>query len=74
MTAAQKQEASRRRKDGESVADLAGSKGVKMGRKPILTPHQNKEARERIANGEKTRDLAASYGVSRSTISRLCHG
>lgn len=50
---------------------IARAKGVKMGRKPKLTPHQIKEARQRIAKGEKTRDLAASYGVSRSTISRL---
>ena len=50
---------------------IARAKGVKMGRKPILTAHQIEEARQRIAKGEKTRDLARSYGVSRSTISRL---
>jgi DNA invertase Pin-like site-specific DNA recombinase len=50
---------------------LAMAKGVRMGRKPKLTPHQQKEARQRLAKGEATRDLAASYGVSRSTISRL---
>jgi DNA invertase Pin-like site-specific DNA recombinase len=50
---------------------LARAKGVKMGRKPILTPHQMQEARRRLAEGETTRDLAKSYGVSRSTISRL---
>jgi DNA invertase Pin-like site-specific DNA recombinase len=50
---------------------IAQGKGVKMGRKPKLTPHQIKEARQRLANGEKTRDLANSYGVSVSTISRL---
>jgi DNA invertase Pin-like site-specific DNA recombinase len=50
---------------------IAQGKGVKMGRKPKLTPHQMQEARQRLAKGEKTRDLAASYGVSRSTISRL---
>lgn len=50
---------------------IARAKGVKMGRKPKLTPHQIKEARQRIAKGETTRDLAKSYGVSRSTISRL---
>jgi DNA invertase Pin-like site-specific DNA recombinase len=50
---------------------IARAKGVRMGRKPKLTPHQIKEARQRIAKGEKTRDLANSYGVSRSTISRL---
>ncbi len=50
---------------------LAQAKGVRMGRKPILTPHQKTEARQRIAKGETTRDLAKSYGVSVSTISRL---
>lgn len=50
---------------------IARAKGVRMGRKPKLTPHQMTEARQRIAKGESTRDLAKSYGVSVSTISRL---
>jgi DNA invertase Pin-like site-specific DNA recombinase len=50
---------------------IAQAKGVRMGRKPKLTPHQKEEARRRIAKGESTRDLAKSYGVSVSTISRL---
>jgi DNA invertase Pin-like site-specific DNA recombinase len=50
---------------------IAQGKGVRMGRKPKLTPHQVEEARRRIAKGETTRDLAKSYGVSVSTISRL---
>ena len=50
---------------------IAQAKGVRMGRKPILTLHQKTEARRRIAKGETTRDLAKSYGVSVSTISRL---
>jgi DNA invertase Pin-like site-specific DNA recombinase len=50
---------------------LARDKGVKMGRKPILTQHQREEARARLAKGEGTRVLAKSYGVSRSTIARL---
>ena len=50
---------------------LAQAKGVRMGRKPKLTPHQKTEARRRIAKGESTRDLAKSYGVSVSTIERL---
>jgi DNA invertase Pin-like site-specific DNA recombinase len=50
---------------------IARGKGVKMGRKPILTPRQIKEARGRLAEGATTRDLAKSYGVSRSTLSRL---
>jgi DNA invertase Pin-like site-specific DNA recombinase len=50
---------------------IARAKGVRMGRKPKLIPHQIKEARQRIAKGETTRDLAKSYSVSVSTISRL---
>ena len=50
---------------------IARAKGVKMGRKPILTPYQTKEARQRIAKGEKTREVAKVFNVSISTISRL---
>jgi DNA invertase Pin-like site-specific DNA recombinase len=50
---------------------IARDKGVRMGRKPILTAHQNEEARRRLAEGATTRELAKSYGVSRSTIGRL---
>ena len=50
---------------------VARAKGVKMGRKPILTPHQQEEARGRVAKGEAPRDVAKSYNVSRSTIARL---
>jgi len=38
--------------------------GIRMGRKPKLTPHQTKEARQRLAKGEPTRDLAKSYGTA----------
>ena len=50
---------------------IAQGKGIRMGRKPKLTPHQMTEARQRLAKGETTRALAKSYGVSVSTISRL---
>src|SRR5271165_6062131 len=50
---------------------IARAKGVKMGRKPILTPYQIKEARQRIAKGEPTREVAKAFNVSISTISRL---
>jgi DNA invertase Pin-like site-specific DNA recombinase len=49
----------------------AKAKGVKFGRKPILTPHQQRAARQRIAVGETQRSVARSYNVSQSTISRL---
>jgi len=45
--------------------------GVKMGRKPLLTPHQIAEIRGRKAGGESVRFLARSYGVSPNTISRV---
>jgi DNA invertase Pin-like site-specific DNA recombinase len=45
--------------------------GVKMGRKPLLTPHQIAEIRGRKAAGESVRFLARSYGVSPNTISRV---
>jgi len=50
---------------------IARAKGVKMGRKPKLTPYQIKEARQRIAKGERTREVAKVFNVSVSTISRL---
>ena len=49
----------------------AKAKGVKFGRKPILTPHQQQEARKRLDAGETQRSVARSYNVSQSTISRL---
>jgi DNA invertase Pin-like site-specific DNA recombinase len=50
----------------------AVARGVKLGRKPKLTPHQAKEAiRRRDAGEETVRDIARSYNVSHSTISRL---
>ena len=45
--------------------------GVKMGRKPLLSPHQIAEIRGRKAGGESVRFLARSYGVSPNTISRV---
>jgi DNA invertase Pin-like site-specific DNA recombinase len=49
----------------------AKAKGVKFGRKPILTRHQRKEARKRLESGETQRSVARSYNVSQSMISRL---
>jgi DNA invertase Pin-like site-specific DNA recombinase len=49
----------------------AKANGVKMGRKPKLTPHQQKEARKRIDDGETQRSVARSYNVSQTIISRL---
>ena len=50
----------------------AAARGVKLGRRPKLTPHQMKEATRRRDRGEETlREIARSYNVSHSTISRL---
>jgi len=51
--------------------ERAKARGVKMGRKPKLTPHQKHEALRRKENGEAVREIARSYNVHNSTISRL---
>lgn len=49
----------------------AKARGVRLGRKPKLTPHQQREAATRRAHGEPVTEIARSYNVSHSTISRL---
>ncbi len=49
----------------------AVARGVKLGRKPKLTPHQIKEVLRRKENGEAVREIARSYNVHNSTISRI---
>ena len=49
----------------------AVARGVKLGRKPKLTPHQIKEVLCRKKNGEAMREIARSYNVHNSTISRV---
>jgi DNA invertase Pin-like site-specific DNA recombinase len=51
--------------------ERAKERGVKLGRRPKLTPHQQQEARKRRKDGEPIRDIARSYNVHNSTISRL---
>ena len=51
--------------------ERAKARGVKMGRKPKLTPHQQAEAIKRRDAGEPMRDIGKSFNVSHSTISRL---
>lgn len=51
--------------------DRARARGVRMGRKPKLTPHQRQEALARREAGENVTDIARSYAVAHSTISRL---
>jgi DNA invertase Pin-like site-specific DNA recombinase len=60
-----------RARTGEGRA-RAVANGVKLGRKPKLTPHQQNEARQRVtAANETLREIARSYNVHNSTISRL---
>jgi len=52
--------------------ERAKGRGVKMGRKPKLTPHQQREAiKRRDVDGEPIRDITRTYNVHNSTISRL---
>src|SRR5262245_61862343 len=51
--------------------ERAKARGVRLGRRPKLTPHQRQEAVARRAAGEPLVDIARSFAVSHSTISRL---
>ena len=45
--------------------ERAKARGVKMGRKPKLTPHQRQEALKRLLAGEETtREIGRSYNVN----------
>jgi DNA invertase Pin-like site-specific DNA recombinase len=59
-----------RSRTGEGRA-RAKARGVKMGRKPKLTPHQRAEAIRRRDDGEAVREIARTFDVHHSTISRL---
>ena len=60
-----------RARTGEGRA-RAVARGVRLGRKPKLTPHQQKEAIARRERGEETlAEIGRSYNVSGWTISRL---
>lgn len=51
--------------------EIARSKNVKFGRKPILSTKQQQVVRDRLANGESCRQIAKDFRVSPATISRL---
>ena len=51
--------------------ERAKARGMKMGRKPKLTPHQQREALKRRDSGESVREIARSFNVHHATISRL---
>ena len=60
-----------RTRTGEGRA-RAKALGVKLGRKPKLTPHQKREAIARRERGDETlAEIGRSYNVSGWTISRL---
>jgi len=49
--------------------------GVRLGRKPKLTPHQIREViRRRRVNGETLSDIAKTYNVNHTTIMRIVAG
>ena len=49
----------------------AKARGVKMGRKPILTAAQTAHARKLVGQGERPADVAKVLGVSRRTVYRV---
>ena len=51
--------------------ERAKARGVVLGRKPKLSPHQRREALALREAGEILTDIARTYNVSHSTISRL---
>ena len=55
----------------ELIRARAKARGVRLGRRPKLTPYQKREALNRRAQGEPLTEIARSYNVSHSTISRL---
>ena len=59
-----------RARTGEGRA-RAMARGVKLGRKPKLTPHQQQARRGAPRQGRAVREIARSYNVHNSTISRL---
>ncbi len=51
--------------------ERAKARGVHLGRKPKLTPHQRREALARREAGESVSEIARSYAVHHTTICRL---
>lgn len=50
--------------------EAAKKRGVKLGRRPALSPQQIKHAWQLVANGEPMRTVAETMGVDRSTLFR----
>ena len=58
----------RRANEGRAAAK---ARGVKFGRKPVLTAHQRSLALERLARGDTARAIGKDMGVAHTTITRL---
>ena len=58
-----------RARTGEGRA-RAKARGVKLGRKPKLTPHQQREARQRRENGEVVREIERGLRASSAENAR----
>ena len=49
----------------------AKARGVKFGRRTVLTPYQQAEALQPLEGGDTQHTVAALFDVSQATISRL---
>jgi DNA invertase Pin-like site-specific DNA recombinase len=58
-------------KRGKQGLAAARARGVRFGRKPILSAHQRQVALDRIAAGHSRRAIARDMGVDHKTIGRL---
>lgn len=52
--------------------ERAKASGVRLGRKPLLSPAQRAEVKAKRSSGVSLSMLAKEYGVTRSAIQRAC--
>lgn len=71
MSAIAQDERERRLQQAREGTKRARERGVRLGRKPSLTPHQQAKARKMKASGQPLKEIADIFNVSKSTISRL---
>jgi DNA invertase Pin-like site-specific DNA recombinase len=71
MSAIAQDDRERRLKQASDGRARAKERGVSLGRRPTLTPHQQQEARRLKAEGQSLREIAGLFNVSPSTISRI---
>lgn len=71
MSAIAQDERERRLKQASDGRERAKERGVRLGRRPTLTPYQQAQARNLKAQGKGVREIAELFNVSPSTISRL---